>query len=234
METSSGKNPRYPFQKLEWNYLKKAEQIQRSRKFLETMRTRRSVRHYSSREVPFEVIENAVQTAGFAPSGANQQPWSFIVVGDQKLKRKIREAAEKEERESYEKRMSAEWLEALEPLGTDWHKAHLEEAPYLIVVFEQVMGHAIAPDGSEHKFKHYYPKESVGISVGFLLAALHHSGLATLVHTPSPMKFLQTILNRPDNERAFAIIPVGYPAEDARVPVIGKKRLDEILIKRVS
>ena len=234
METSSGKNPRYPFQKLEWNHLMKAEQIQRSRKFLETMRTRRSVRHYSSREVPFEVIENAVQTAGLAPSGANQQPWSFIVVGDQKLKRKIREAAEKEERESYEKRMSAEWLEALEPLGTDWHKAHLEEPPYLIVVFEQVKGHAIAPDGSERKFKHYYPKESVGISVGFLLAALHHSGLATLVHTPSPMKFLQTILNRPDNERAFAIIPVGYPAEDARVPVIGKKRLDEILIKRVS
>lgn len=234
METDSNKIPKYPFQKLEWNHLMKAEQIQCSRKFLETMRTRRSVRHYSNREVPFEVIENAVQTAGLAPSGANQQPWSFIVVGDQKLKRKIREAAEKEERESYEKRMSAEWLEALEPLGTDWHKAHLEEAPYLIVVFEQVMGHAIAPDGSERKFKHYYPKESVGISVGFLLAALHHSGLATLVHTPSPMKFLQTILNRPDNERAFAIIPVGYPAEDARVPVIGKKRLDEILIKRVS
>ncbi len=234
METSSGKNPKYPFQKLEWNHLKKAEQIQRSQKFLETMRTRRSVRQFSSRGVPFDVIENAIQTARFAPSGANQQPRSSVVVRDQELKRKIREAAEKEERESYEKRMSAEWLEALEHLGTDWHKAHLEEAPYLIVVFEQVMGRAIAPDGSVRKFKHYYPKESVGISVGILLAALHHSGLATLVHTPSPMKFLQTILTRPDNERAFAIIPVGYPAEDAEVPVIGKKRLDEILIKRVS
>ena len=214
--------------------LTKSEQIQRSRKFLETMGTRRSVRHYSTREVPFGVIENAIQTAGLAPSGAYQQPWSFIVVEDRKLKRKIREAAEQEERESYGKRMSAEWLEALEPLGTDWHKAHLEDAPYLIVVFEQVTGRAFAPDGSERKFKHYYPKESVGIAVGFLLAALHYSGLATLVHTPSPMKFLQTILTRPDNERAFAIITVGYPAEDAEVPVIGKKRLDEIMIKKVS
>lgn len=234
METSNGKKPKHPFKKLTWNFLKPADQVRRSRKFLQTMVTRRSVRQFSTREVPFEVIENAIRTAGLAPSGANQQPWTFVVVGDPDLKRRIREAAEQEERESYENRMSAEWLEALEPLGTDWHKAHLEEAPYLIVVFEQVMGRAVAPDGSARRFKHYYPKESVGISVGFLLAALHHSGLATLVHTPSPMKFLQTVLARPDNERAFAIIPVGYPAEDAQVPVIEKKRLEEILIRRVS
>ena len=222
----------YPFQKLAWTHLEEAEQVSRARAFVQTMATRRSVREYSTRAVPLALIEDAVRAAGLAPNGANQQPWTFAVVGDPALKRQIRQAAEAEERESYEKRMSAEWLEALAPLGTDWQKPHLEQAPWLIVVFEQVMGRTVEADGSERRFKHYYPKESVGIAVGFLLAALHHAGLATLVHTPSPMKFLQTLLGRPDNERAFCVIPVGHPAEDAQVPVIIKKPLDEIMVVR--
>jgi len=181
--------------------------------------------------VPFELIEKAIATAATAPSGANQQPWTFVVVTDTNIKHQIRVAAEAEEKESYEHRMSDEWLEALAPLGTDWHKPHLEEAPYLIVVFRQAYGIRIDPQtGEQIKVKHYYSEESVGIAVGLLLCSLHLAGLATLTHTPSPMGFLNQILTRPPNERPYVVIPVGYPAPDAKVPDIAKKPLDEIMI----
>ena len=196
--------------------------------FLEHVRRRRTVRDYSTEPVPWELVENAIAAAASAPSGANMQPWTFVVVSDPAVKRQIREAAEAEERESYEHRMPGEWLELLERLGTDWHKPHLEDAPYVIVVFEQAYG--LASDGS--KIRHYYVRESVGIAVGFLLAALNAAGLATLTHTPSPMGFLREILGRPENERAFVVIPVGYPTDGATVPDIGKKPLDEVLVRR--
>jgi nitroreductase len=192
------------------------------------MATRRSVRSLSPEPIPFELIENAIRCASLAPSGANQQPWKFVVVKDPALKHKIREAAEAEERESYERRMPAEWLEALAPLGTDWHKEFLETAPYLIIVFRVDFGLIQAPEG-EQKTKHYYVQESVGIATGFLLAALHLSGLATLTHTPSPMGFLSEILQRPKNERPFVLIPVGLPSPEATVPAIAKKNLTEVL-----
>lgn len=221
----------YPFVPLQFQRLEPEEQLANSRHFLTTMRQRRTVRYFSREPVPYELIENAIATAGTAPSGANQQPWSFAVVSNPELKKRIREASEIEERESYEHRMAPEWLEALAPLGTDWHKEHLEDAPYLIVVFEQFYGLRKEPSGSEKQFKHYYVIESVGIAVGLLLASLHQAGLATLTHTPSPMRFLGEILARPKNERAFALIPVGYPAENCRVPDISKKPLEQILFK---
>ncbi len=168
------------------------EQLHASQEFIERMAARRSVRFISPEPVPFELIENAIRCASLAPSGANQQPWKFVVVRDSEIKRRIREAAEAEERESYEHRMPADWLEALEPLGTDWHKEFLQTAPYLIVVFRIDFGVTQTSDG-EKRFKHYYVQESVGIATGFLLAALHMSGLATLTHTPSPMGFLTHI-----------------------------------------
>ncbi len=213
------------FIKLNFEQLSSQEQHQRSHTFLAQMKTRRTVRDYSSEEVPFELIQNAIETAGRAPSGANQQPWTFVVVSNPDLKQKIRNAAEAEEKESYERRMSDEWLEALAPLGTDWHKPHLEDAPYLIIIFKQA--YAIAEDGT--KIKHYYVDESVGIATGFLIASLHLAGLATLTHTPSPMKFLGELLQRPENERATMILTVGYPADDAQVPDISKKPLDDIM-----
>jgi len=219
------------FQPLAFERLPTDEQLDRSRAFLEHMRTRRTVRHFSTEAVPFELIENAIRAAATAPSGANQQPWMFVVVSDPELKHQIRVAAEAEEKESYERRMSDEWLEALAPLGTDWHKPHLEDAPYLIVVFRQAYGLRIDPNtGDEIKVKHYYSEESVGIAVGLLLCSLHLAGLATLTHTPSPMGFLSELLHRPPNERAFVLIPVGYPAEDAKVPIISKKPLDEVMV----
>lgn len=193
---------------------------------------RRSVRHFSSAPVPLNLIENAIRVAGSAPSGANQQPWTFAVISDPALKRKIRAAAEAEEKESYERRMTPEWLAALAVLGTDWRKPHIEDAPYVIVVFRQAYGIRQNDDGQDERVMHYYGEESVGIAVGFLLAALHISGLATLTHTPSPMKFLAEILGRPANERPYVLIPVGYPAQDADVPVISKKPLDEIMVTR--
>ncbi|MFN8374877.1 MAG: nitroreductase family protein [Anaerolineae bacterium] len=217
---------KYEFKPLVFQRLSPEEQLTQSRVFLEKMRTRRTVREYSPEPVPFELIANAIATASTAPSGANQQPWTFVVVSSPDIKRQIRAAAEAEEKESYEKRMSAEWLEALAPLGTDWHKPHLEDAPYLIVVFRQAYGMK-----GDSKIKHYYTEESVGIAVGLLLASLHQAGLATLTHTPNPMGFLSEILQRPPNERAYVVIPVGYPAEDAEVPVITKKPLNEILIR---
>ncbi|MDZ4767053.1 MAG: nitroreductase family protein [Chloroflexota bacterium] len=214
------------FVPLDFVRLDPAVQLARSREFLARMRTRRTVREFSREAVPFELIENAIATAASAPSGANQQPWTFVVVGNADIKRQIRAAAEAEERESYERRMAQEWLDALAPLGTDWHKPHLEDAPYLIVVFMQAQG--INADGT--KFKHYYAVESVGIAVGLLIASLHQAGLATLTHTPNPMAFLSAILERPANERAYVVIPVGYPADDARVPAIDKKPLDAVMV----
>lgn len=205
------------------------EQHERSRWFRERMQLRRSVRQFSNEPVPFELIEHAIAAAGRAPSGANQQPWTFVVVQDAEVKRQIRAAAEEEERISYAGRMSKQWLDALKHIGTDWQKPHLEEAPYLIVVFEQPYGLHVDEHGQEHQTKHYYVRESVGIAVGFLLAGLHLAGLATLTHTPSPMGFLAEILGRPRNERAFVVIPVGYPAEGCMVPTITKKPLDVIM-----
>ena len=210
----------YPFAALEFERCSEAEQKARSREFYERLARRRTVRDFAGDPVPRE----AIRTAASAPSGANLQPWRFEVVTEPELKRAIREAAEAEEKESYERRMPAEWREALAPLGTDWHKEFLEICPALIVVF--ALDHGVREDGT--KFKHYYVQESVGIACGFLLAALHCAGLATLTHTPSPMGFLREILGRPANERPYLLIPVGYPAQEARVPVIGKKEFDEI------
>lgn len=224
-------NTPYQSQPLAFTRLSPDEQMARSRDFLARMQTRRTVRDFSTEPVPFELIANAVATAGTAPSGANQQPWTFVVVSNPDIKRQIRAAAEEEEKINYESRMSAEWLAALAPLGTDWHKPHLEDAPYLIVVFRQAYGVTINPDtGAEERVKHYYTEESVGIAVGLLLASLHQAGLATLTHTPNPMGFLAEILQRPANERAYVVIPVGYPAPDATVPIITKKPLSEIMV----
>ena len=213
---------------LDFKRMPPAAQLCASREFVDRMAARRSVRSISSEPVAFELIENAIRCASLAPSGANQQPWKFVVVKDAEIKHKIREAAEAEERESYEHRMPADWLEALAPLGTDWHKQFLETAPYLIVVFRIDFGFSETAEG-EMKIKHYYVQESVGIATGFLLAALHMSGLATLTHTPSPMGFLSHILDRPKNERPFVLIPVGLPSPDATVPAIGKRSIADVM-----
>src|SRR5271163_2631704 len=213
---------------LDFKRMPPSAQLRASREFVDRMASRRTVRFFSGEPVPFELIENAIRCASLAPSGANQQPWKFVVVKDAGIKRQIREAAEAEERESYEHRMPADWLEALAPLGTDWHKEFLETAPYLIVVFRIDFGLSRTAD-SETKLKHYYVQESVGIATGFLLAALHMSGLATLTHTPSPMGFLSSILGRPKNERPFVLIPVGFPAADATVPDIAKKTIAQVM-----
>jgi len=221
----------HAFRALDFERLEPDQQIAHSRAFLERIASRRTVRDFSPEPVPFDLIENAIRAASLAPSGANQQPWRFVAVSNPELKRQIREAAEAEERENYENRFPDEWLQALAPLGTDWHKPFLETAPYLIVVFR--IDYGIAPESSpEARVKHYYVQESVGIASGFLLAALHFAGLATLTHTPSPMGFLARILDRPANERPFLLIPVGYPAPDAQVPCLTKKPLDEVLVHR--
>lgn len=193
--------------------------------FYEDVSRRRTVRQFSDRPVPRDIIESALRAAGTAPSGANLQPWHFVVVSGAKTKARIRVAAEAEEREFYEHRASAEWLAALEPLGTDTNKPFLETAPYLIVVFLQKFGRL--PDG--RKVKHYYPVESTGIAAGILITALHRAGLACLTHTPSPMGFLNDILDRPKSERPFLLLVAGYPAEDATVPDISRKELDDFV-----
>ncbi len=200
--------------------------------FRDRMLRRRTVRHFSDEPVPFELIRQAVEVAGSAPSGANLQPWRFVVVSDQELKRQIRIAAEAEERQNYEGRFPPEYLAALEPFATDWHKPFLETAPYLIVVFR--IDYTFDPKIPGAKKKHYFVNESVGIATGFLLAALNIAGLASLTHTPSPMGFLSKILKRPANERPFLLIPVGYPAPNATVPDIRKKTVDEILIHEAN
>lgn len=200
------------------------EMRRRAAGFLAEARRRRTVRAYSPRPVPREVIEDCLRAAGTAPSGANLQPWYFVVVSDPAVKRRVREAAEAEERDFYAHRAPPEWLEALAPLGTDENKPFLEDAPYLIAIFART--HGVRPSGGA--MKHYYVSESVGIATGLLIAALHHAGLATLTHTPSPMGFLNRLLNRPGNERPYLLLVTGFPAEDAVVPVIAKKSLEEI------
>lgn len=202
-----------------------AEMLQRSRDFYREMNTRRTLRMFSDKPVSRDVIEYLLMTAGTAPSGAHKQPWTFCAVGDPRIKAQIREAAEKEEYVNYHGRMSEEWLQDLEPFGTDWHKPFLETAPWLLVVFKK----SYDLEGEDKK-KNYYVNESVGIACGFLLAAIHNAGLVALTHTPSPMNFLQQILGRPDNERPFLLIPVGYPAEDAVVPDIRRKTAEEFII----
>ncbi len=200
-----------------------AEMIARSRTFAAEMQRRRTTRHFSPRPVPREVIEACVEAAGTAPSGAHMQPWHFVVIGDRALKKSIRVAAERAESEFY-RTAPADWLAALAPLGTDAVKPYLEDAPYLIAIFAQRYG--FTAEGARRT--HYYVNESVGIAVGFLLAALHHSGLTALTHTPNPMSFLSEILERPRNERAVMLVVTGYPAEGARVPCLERKALQEI------
>lgn len=219
----------YDFIPLDFRRLGPEEQRRRAVEFYELMKRRRTVREFSPDPAPFELIELAISTAGVAPSGANQQPWRFVVVSDPEIKRRIRLAAEEEERENYENRFPDEWLQALAPLGVDWHKEFLEIAPYLIVVFKIDYDVERLPDGGERKIKHYYVNESVGIACGMLLAALHNAGLATLTHTPNPMGFLSEILQRPKNEKPYLLVPVGYPADGAKVPNIRKKPLNEIM-----
>ncbi len=200
------------------------EMIQKSREFLSLMKSRRTLRMFSEKEVPMEVIRNCIKVAGLAPSGANMQPWHFVVVTNKEIKRKIRLAAEKEEKEFYENRAPEDWLNALEPFGTDSNKPFLEKAPVLIAVFEKKFDY----DEKGEKIKHYYTKESVGLAAGFLITALHLSGLVSLTHTPSPMNFLNEILNRPSNEKPFLLLVTGFPSKDAVVPNISKKSLEEI------
>jgi len=212
------------FKKLDFEEYSESKMRSRSESFLNEIITRRTIREFSDRIVPIDIINNCIKTAASAPSGANKQPWQFVVVRDSGIKTKIREAAEKEEKEFYGHRATKEWLEDLNQFGTDWHKPFLDIAPYLIVVFRKI--YDLENDGTQRK--NYYVNESVGIASGFLLAALHHAGLITLTHTPSPMNFLGEILNRPKNEKAFLLIPVGYPAKDAEVPDISKKPFGEI------
>lgn len=201
--------------------------LSRGRALFDRYDARRSVRDFSPEPVPREIIEIAMRCASTAPSGAHRQPWTFVAVADPAVKHAIRVAAEAEERENYEGgRMSAEWLAALAPLGTDWRKPFLETAPWLVVLFEQAYG--VAADGTA--IKHFYVRESVGIACGLFIAAIHELGLATLTHTPSPMEFLNRILGRGENERPFALLPVGYPADGATVPSLRRKSLDEISV----
>ncbi len=201
------------------------ELLLRSKVFYQKMKTRRSVRHFSNRKVPIEVINTLLKTAGTAPSGAHKQPWTFCVVSSQELKRKIRQAAEKEEFENYNGRMSDEWLRDLAKFDTNWQKPFLEIAPYLIVVFKQSYGLK-----ENKKQKHYYVNESVGIAAGLLIAAAHEAGLVTLTHTPSPLNFLSTLLKRPKNEKPYLLIPIGYPLDEAKVPTLKRKQFDEIVV----
>ncbi len=211
-----------PFQQKE---LTSEEQLVKSKAFYEHLDKRRSVRDYSDQPIDMEVIENILKTAGTAPSGAHKQPWIFCVVSNPELKSKIREAAEAEEKKSYESRMSERWKADLEPLGTTWEKPFIEIAPYIIVVFKRV--HETV-DGE--KRNNYYVNESIGLACGMLIAAIHNAGLVTLTHTPSPMNFLGKILNRPENERAFLLLPVGHPKSDARVPDLDRKKLNELCV----
>ncbi len=232
MESRHDEKGEARFVPLDFERLSEQDQTVRSRAFLDAMRKRRTVRHFASDDVPIELITNAIETANTAPSGAHQQPWRFVVVRDPKVKHVIRVAAEEEERENYERRFPDEWKRLLARLGTDWHKDFLDDAPYLIVVFEIDYGLEPADQARgllERKVKHYYVRESVGIAVGLLIASLHQAGLAMVTHTPSPMGFLGEILGRPRNEKPFLLLPVGYPAENCHVPDLERKALDEIM-----
>jgi nitroreductase len=213
------------FEPLRFRRFPPAEMLRRAGEYLVELDERRTTRHFSTEPVPRELIELAVRAAGTAPSGAHRQPWRFVAVDDQELKRRMREAAEREEHENYHGRMPPEWLEALAPLGTDEHKAHITDAPWVVVVFKQSF--EPLPDG--RRLKSYYADESVGIACGLFIAAVHHMGLCTLTHTPSPMGFLSELLRRPANEKPYLLLPVGYPAVGAQVPAIRRKAVDEIL-----
>lgn len=222
--THAQETPR--FVPLEFERYPPEAMLARARAFADELSRRRSVRHFSDEEVPPGVLDECIRAAGAAPSGAHRQPWSFVVVTDPELKRKVRAAAEEEERDNYGWRMGDEWLAALEPFGTDENKPFLETAPALIVVFRHLYEEE---DGK--KARNYYTQESIGIAAGFLIAALHHAGLVTLTHTPSPMGFLQELLGRPKSEKAFLLLPVGYPAEGCEVPNLERKSLDEIRVR---
>jgi len=212
-----------PFQKLQFEKKDESDLIHESLNLLGKMKTRRTVREFSDETIPIEAIENVVRIAASAPSGANKEPWTFVIVTEREIKKKIRIAAEKEEKEFYTHRATREWLEDLNPFETDWHKPFLEAAPCLIVVFKQIYEFE-----KNSKRKNYYVNESVGIATGFLLMALHQIGLVTLTHTPSPMGFLEKILDRPKNERAYLLIPIGYPDKKAKVPVLRKKPFEDV------
>ena len=216
----------YPFIAYQTEGYGEKEMRNRSNSFYEQMNKRRSIRYFSDKPVAQEIIGNIIRTASTAPSGAHKQPWIFCVVRDPKIKTKIRGAAEKEEYESYTERMSLDWLEDLKPLQTDWKKPFLETAPYLIVVFKRA--YEIQPDGSTRN--NYYVQESVGLACGLLLAAIHNAGLGALTHTPSPMNFLSKILKRPENERPFLLIPVGYVAVECYVPKLERKKLEDVMV----
>ncbi|MDZ4710934.1 MAG: nitroreductase family protein [bacterium] len=198
----------------------------RSRLFFEWMNTRRTVRDFSDKVIPENIIENIILSASTAPSGAHKQPWTFCVVKNPEIKKQIRLSAEKEEKESYENRMTDEWLRDLQPIGTDWHKPFLETAPYLIVVFKR----SYELENNNYKHQNYYAVESCGIACGFLLTAIHDAGLVALTHTPSPMNFLSKVLNRPENEKPFLLIPIGYPAEECWVPDLKRKNISEVCV----
>lgn len=219
-----GEHPFLPYRPREYA---PEEMINRSREFYAEISSRRSLRAFSTRLVPEEAVLNAIATAASAPSGANKQPWTFCLVAEPGMKKRIRELAEEEEKAAYEGRMSDRWIKDLEPLGTNWEKPFLEEAPYLIVLFKRIFEHGAG--GEKHN--NYYVNESVGIAAGMLLAALQHAGICSLTHTPSPMNFLGEALGRPDNERAFLLIPVGYAAENAEVPDIQRKTADSYLVR---
>lgn len=215
----------FPFINYERETYNAEEMITRSKQFYNWMDLRRSVRDFSDRTVPKEVIENILRTANTAPSGAHKQPWTFCVISNAELKHRLREAAEKEEYESYHNRMSEDWLKDLAPIGTDWHKPFIDIAPWIIVAFKKPYD---LVEGE--KKNNYYVAESVGLACGFLIAAIHNAGLITLTHTPSPMNFLTKLLERPENERPFLLLPVGYPAADAKVPDLKRKTLDEFAV----
>lgn len=217
----------HPFVPLDFERRPVEDMRAAGRAFHDELGRRRSVRMLSSDPVPLDLVETAIETASTAPSGAHLQPWRFVVTGDPELKRRIREAAEEEERVNYlDNRMNEEWQRALAPLGTDWHKEFLEVAPWIVVLFEE--RYSFHEDGSQRK--HYYVKESCGIAAGLFIAALHRAGLATLTHTPSPMAFLTKLLGRPRNERPFVLFPVGYPAEGVLVPDLTRKTLDDVRV----
>lgn len=201
------------------------EMISRAKAHFEFMDKRRSVRYFSNKEVPFSIIENIIKTASTAPSGAHKQPWTFCVIKNQEIKKKIRIAAEEEERKSYDERMGETWLADLKPMGTTWQKTFLETAPYLVVVFKK----PYELDSEGNKKQNYYVNESVGLACGFLIQAIHNAGLATLTHTPSPMRFLEQILERPSNERAFLLLPIGYTATETYVPNLKRKPLKSVM-----
>jgi iodotyrosine deiodinase len=224
-------SPAEPFIPLVYQRPTEDEQVRSVTTFAESMSKRRTVRHFSAEPVRYELIEQAIRAAASAPSWANKAPWRFVVVENTELKRRIRAAAEREEREFHTHRATPEWLEDLAPLGLDWHKPFLDEAPYLIVVFRLDYELRVRPNGTIEKHKNYYVQESVGIAVGLLLAALHQAGLATMTHTPNPMNFLCKELGRPDNERPFVVVPTGYPAENAMVPNLERKALSDVLIR---